>query len=93
MELSKYNSLVDKINGREIVNAIYVNFFGEDSAYIYPIKVIHKGLKDGSIKTVEKWCPVTTAANNGWKVKQIIEIPRELGWRYELKDNQWIKTN
>ena len=29
-----------KIKDGEVVNALYANFFGEDSAYLYPIGVI-----------------------------------------------------
>ena len=29
-----------KIKDGEVVNAVYANFFGEDSAYLYPIGVI-----------------------------------------------------
>lgn len=67
-----------KINDGEIVNAVYANFFGEDSAYLYPIGAIKRGLKDGSIKVYSRYCPVTTAANNGRKMKEVIEIPRSL---------------
>ena len=91
MEVGKFNSLIKKIKDNEIVNAIYVNFFGEDSAYIYPIALIIKGIKNKSIKIVDKWCPVTTSANNGYKMKKIMEIPRQIGWKYELKNNNWIK--
>ena len=93
MELAKYNSLMKKIKDGEVVNAVYANFFGEDSAYLYPIGIIQRGLKDGSIKIVSRYCPVTTAINKGKMMKQVIEIPRSLAWRYEFKNNQWIKTN
>lgn len=93
MEVAKYNSLMKKIKDEEIVNAVYANFFGEDSAYLYPIGIIQRGIKDGSIKVVDKYCPVTTAINKGKTIKQMIEIPRSLAWRFEFKNNKWIKTN
>lgn len=40
MELSKYNALVEKVNSGVVDNAAYVNFFGNDTVYIFPLRKI-----------------------------------------------------
>lgn len=50
MELSKYNALVEKVNKGTIDNACYVNFFGEDTVYIFPLRKVNQALKDGTAK-------------------------------------------
>ena len=40
MELSKYNALVDKVNKGVVDNAAYVNFFGNDTVYIFPLRKV-----------------------------------------------------
>jgi len=50
MEVSKFKALASKIRNKEISSAIYANFFGNDTLYLYSIRAISKGLRDGSIK-------------------------------------------
>lgn len=92
LEVSKFNALAAKIRHKEIASAIYANFFGSDTLYLYSIRAIAKGLKEGRIKVTYKYCPVTTAADNGMMLKQVIEIPKSSGVRYRLIDNKWIKS-
>ena len=44
MELYKYNALVNRIVSGECDQIYYVNFFGEDTVYIFPLRKIAEGL-------------------------------------------------
>ncbi len=93
MELSKYNALVEKINNGTVDNACYVNFFGEDTVYIFPLRKIHQALKDGSAKIEYTYCNRTTAIYNGKVQKATIMIPKELATKLERVNNKWTNPN
>lgn len=65
MELSKYNALVDKVNNGTVDNACYVNFFGNDTVYIFPLRKVNQAIKDGSAKIDTTYCNKTTAVYSG----------------------------
>lgn len=93
MELTKYNALVDKIKDGVVDNACYVNFFGNDTVYIFPIRKIAQGIKDGTIKIDTTYCNKTTAVYSDKVAKQTIKIPKSIAQKFIRVDNKWTNTN
>lgn len=90
LELAKFTSIISRLDKQDFKKALYVNFFGEDIAYIYSLDSVRKGIQQGKIKLSSITCNKTTAANNGKVPKDIIEIPLVFGIRLEKKEDKWI---
>lgn len=70
IESKKLNAITEAMLNNNCDNAYYINFFGDDIAYIYPIKYIKE---NGNIDKLR--CNKTTAYYNGKTVKDILYIP------------------
>lgn len=92
MELYKYNALVDRVNSGELNQIYYVNFFGDDTVYIFSLRRIAQGIKDGTVQVTSTYANKTTAAFNGKVEKRILLIPKELALKLIRKD-KWYNPN
>lgn len=93
MELSKYNALVEKVNSGAVDNAAYVNFFGNDTVYIFPLRKVAQAIKDGSAKIDTTYCNKTTAVYSDKVAKQTIKIPKSLALRLIRVEDKWMNPN
>lgn len=93
MELYKYNALVDRVNSKELNQIYYVNFFGEDTAYIFSLRKIAQGINEGTIEVTSKYANKTTAAFSGKVEKRILLIPKELATKLIRKGDKWYNAN
>lgn len=93
MELSKYKALVEKIKSGVVDNAAYVNFFGNDTAYIFPLRKIAKAIKDGSATIDTTYCNRTTAVYSDKVAKQTIKIPKGIAQKIVREGDKWINPN
>lgn len=93
MELSKYNALVEKVNSGVVDNAAYVNFFGNDTVYIFPLRKIAQAIKDGSATIDTTYCNRTTAVYSDKVAKQTIKIPKGIAQKIVRERDKWIKPN
>ena len=91
MEWNKLTSICNKIKQKEIDKALYVNFFGEDLAYIYRITDIIQALKDKKAQLITKNLKRTSAIYQGYIPKKVVEIPTEIGLKISRINNKWIK--
>lgn len=90
MEVSKYKSLVKYKKDSNSDCAYYINFFTDGTkvnAYWYSIKTVRDfGIID------YKYCPTTTAADNGSYYKKVIMIPSIKAQRFTFENGKWSKT-
>ena len=91
LEVKKFKAIYQRLNNGEFDRALYVNFFGDNVAYIYNFQTIIKGIKDQTITVSYTHCNRTTAINTGKVDKKIIELPLSLGIRLEKKEDKWIR--
>lgn len=91
MELSKYNALVEKIKQGIVDNAAYVNFFGNDTAYIFPIRVIAQAIKEGKVRKQITYCNRTTAYLGEKVAKVTLYLPKELAIKIVRIGDKWTK--
>lgn len=93
MELYKYNALVDRVNSGELDQIYYVNFFGNDTVYIFSLVKIAQGIKNGTVTVTSTYANKTTAAFSGKIEKRILLIPKELATKLIRVDNKWHNPN
>lgn len=89
MEVSKYESLVKEQKDSHLDIAYYINFFTNGTtvnAYWYTTNTIRNY---GRIDY--KYCPTTTAANNGNYSKKVILIPKCQAQRFIRINGEWKK--
>ena len=91
MEVSKFNALVDKVKEGIVDNAAYVNFFGNDTAYIFPIRVISQAIKGGKIKIENRYCNRTTAVYGDKVLKATLLLPKSMAIKIVRINNKWTK--
>lgn len=92
MELYKYNALVERLNSGELDQIYYVNFFGNDTVYIFSLIKIAQGIKNGTVQVTSTYANKTTAAFSGKVEKRILLIPKELATKLIRKD-KWYNPN
>lgn len=88
MELNKLINVTNYVDKNNKDGALYMNFFGENWLYIYKVSQI-------STNNIKNWnLVVTTAEDNGSKMKDIIEIPTNLAQIYNRlnKESQWKRV-
>lgn len=87
MELSKYKAMVKYMRNNNKDLGLYVNFFGDNWLYTYQLQRIDVS-NIANMNLVK-----TTVADNGYKNKDIIEIPVDIANIYyrENKESKWIK--
>lgn len=93
MELYKYNALVNRIVSGELDQIYYVNFFGEDTMYIFPLRKIAQGIRNGSIQVTSTYANRTTAAFSGKVEKRILLIPKEYATKLIKVGDKWYNPN
>lgn len=88
IEVNKLKAIEEYMQNNNKDIGLYVNFFGENVVYIYNVKDINKSDK------FSKRLKATTVVNNGYKDKQIIEIPKDIGQCYIRLNNtsKWFAT-
>jgi hypothetical protein len=91
MEVSKFKALADKIKAGIIDKAAYVNFFGNDTVYIFSIKAIARAYKEGKIKIENRYCNKTTAVYSGKVLKATLLLPKSIAIKIVRINNKWIK--
>lgn len=89
MEVSKYKSLVKDKKDSQSDTAYYINFFTDGTkvnAYWYSTNTVR------NFGTIDyKYCPTTTAADNGSYYKKVIMIPSYKAQRFTLSNGRWKK--
>lgn len=93
MELYKYSALVNRIVSGELDQIYYVNFFGEDTMYIFPLRKIAQGIRNGSIQVTSTYANRTTAAFSGKVEKRILLIPKEYATKLIKVGDKWYNPN
>ena len=87
MEVSKYKSLVKDEKDSQSDTAYYINFFTDGTkvnAYWYSVSSIR------NFGTIDyKYCPTTTAVDNGNYYKKVIMIPSNKAQRFALVNGRW----
>lgn len=91
MEMYKLKALYNRWKNKELDNVYYVCFFGNDTAYTYPIQRILKAIKNGQIKPTYMNLGKTSVINTGTIEKQIIMIPKNLAYKLARVNGKWIK--
>ena len=91
MEVSKYKSLVKDKKDSQSDTAYYINFFTDGTkvnAYWYSTNTVR------NFGTIDyKYCPTTTAADNGSYYKKVIMIPSNKAQRFTLVNGGWSKIS
>lgn len=93
MELYKYNALVERVVSGECDQIYYVNFFGEDTVYIFPLRKIAQGIRKGTIQVTSTYANRTTAAFSGKVEKRIILLPKEYATKLIKVGDKWYNPN
>ncbi len=93
MEVYKFNALVDRVNSKELDQIYYVNFFGEDTVYIFSLKKIAEGIRQGKVQVTSTYANKTTAAFSGRVEKRILLIPKELATKIIRVGDKWYNPN
>ncbi len=93
MEVYKFNALVDRVNSKELDQIYYVNFFGEDTVYIFSLKKIAEGIRQGKVQVTSTYANKTTAAFSGRVEKRILLIPKELATKLIRVGDKWYNPN
>lgn len=87
LELYKYIKVMEYATVNNKSEAVYLNFFGDCWLYVYKLSQI-------DITEISKiWLVATTSENNGFRKKDIIEIPSDIAqiFHRETVDDRWIK--
>lgn len=93
MEVSKFKALANKIKNGEIDNACYINFFGEDTAYIFSIRAIAKAIRANQIQIRQTYCNRTTAVASEKVLKATLYLPKSMALKIVKIGDKWIKPN
>lgn len=70
-----------------------MNFFGNDTAYIFSLRKINALINDGTIKVTSTYANRTTAAFSGRVEKAILLIPKEYATKLIKKGDRWYNAN
>ena len=93
MEVYKYKALAERVNSGELDQIYYVNFFGNDTVYIFSLLKIAQGIKDGTVQVTSTYANKTTAVFQGKTEKRILLIPKEYAAKLVRIDNKWYNAN
>lgn len=87
MELSKYKAMTKYLRDNNKDLGLYANFFGDCWLYTYQLQNID------IVNTSQINLVATTVSDNGYKNKDIIEIPVDVANIYyrENKESKWTK--
>ena len=85
MEVYKFKALWKRLNDKEFEQIYYVNFFGEDTVYIFPLRKI--------VIVTSTYANKTTAVFQGKTEKRILLIPKEYAAKLVRIDNKWYNAN
>lgn len=85
MEVKKFNALIKDKRDKQIDEAYYVNFFGNDTVYFYSEEVIRKYSTQDRI-----YCNRTTAVDTGKTLKPVLKIQADQAIIYKIgNDGLW----
>lgn len=93
MEVYKFKALWQRLKDNEFEQIYYVNFFGEDTVYIFPLRKIAEGIKKGKVIVTSTYANRTTAVFQGKTEKRILLIPKEYAAKLVRIDNKWYNAN
>lgn len=93
MEVYKFNALWQRLKDKEFEQIYYVNFFGEDTVYIFNLQKIAEGIKQGKVIVTSTYANRTTAVFQGKTEKRILLIPKEYAAKLVRIDNKWYNAN
>lgn len=93
LEVSKLLAIAARVKSKELDRAIYVNFIGDNIAYIFSIRAICRALKEGRLQVTTRFTNRTTADNRGKVDKRVILIPKNLGTKLVRQKDIWVKSN
>lgn len=93
MEAYKFLELWKRYKSGELDQIYYVNFFGEDTVYIFPLRKIAEGIKKGNVIVTSTYANKTTAVFQGKTEKRILLIPKEYAAKLVRIDNKWYNAN
>ena len=87
IEKDKLKALEDTKNSEGLDGAFYVCFYG-NQMYLFSTKAIKQyGIPQ------KKYCKRTTMGMNDYILKDVILVPTDKAYRYDLVDGKWIKSN
>lgn len=86
LEYYKYQNIINKKNINNCNIALYCNFFGNNTLYIYNLK----HLEDSSIQSNYSFCPKTSAGDKSLVQKEIIELNTKLASVFIRQNGIWI---
>ena len=90
MELDKYLNIKNRIKGEHCKSVWYVNFFDNDSMYIFDFRNIIVS----NLRIVNKLVLKSTVApERGYQWKQFIELPRNYASYYKFEKTKWKKVS
>ena len=92
MEVSKFKAIAARVQSKELDRAYYVNFIGDDTAYIFNIRDIARGIKDNRVQITTRFTNITTADDQGKTEKRVLLIPKSLGFKLVRQGNLWVKS-
>ncbi len=92
MEVYKFNAIASKVKNKELDRALYVNFIGNDTVYIFNLRNVAQAYKDGKIIVKMMNLPATTASDSGNRDKRVLFIPKSVGTKLIRKGDKWIKS-
>lgn len=93
MEVSKFKALVNRLKSGEIDQIYYVNFFGADTVYIFSLRKIADGIKNGTVTVSSTYANRTTAAYSGKVEKRILLLPKQYATKLIKEGDKWINPN
>ena len=88
MELDKFMNMTKIKIDNNCAFGMYFNFFGDNDLYIYNISDINTI----ECEVTSLWCVKTTAADNGYTYKQMLNIPTTKALVFKRKDGIWYKV-
>lgn len=88
IELNKYMNMTKVKVDSNCKNGFYVNFFGEDTLYIYDLKDINTN----NCKLVERLAQTSTVCRE-YKRKLFLEIPTRYAIKFKKINNRWTRIN
>ena len=86
MEIDKYDAIQADAKNKDIKNAFYACFFGEDVLYLYNTRLIPK-----NSEIEKKWCPKTTASQSEYCLKDCYMIHKDIASVYIKTNDKWIR--
>lgn len=93
MEVYKYNALIERLNKGEFTSVYYANFFGDDTVYIFSLRVIARAIKEGKVQFTTTYANRTTSIYSGKIEKEILLLPKELATKLVRVEGKWYNPN